>query len=84
MPKQRASLVISPLEKIGLSRLEAAGLVGVTPSAWDELVRHGDMPRARRIGAFERWDRREVESAFSNMPHVAEGPRKLSAYSDVA
>ncbi|MDR3461720.1 MAG: hypothetical protein P4L76_05320 [Beijerinckiaceae bacterium] len=83
MAKRETRLFLTPTEKLGLTRLEAAAFIGVTPSAWDDLVANGDMPQARRLGAFERWDRRQVEAAFSLAPQ-AEDARKPGPYSDVA
>ena len=79
----RSSLVLGPFEKLGLSRLEAAGFIGVTPTAFDVLVREGDMPPARRVGTVDRWDRRQIEAAFSNMPQ-ADAVRAHNPYADVS
>lgn len=81
--RTRTRLSIAPTEKIGLSRFEAAAFIGVTPTSFDALVRTGDMPSARRLGNVLRWDRRQIEVAFSMMPQD-DKIVSLSAYSDVA
>lgn len=48
----------------GLSRLEAARYVGVSPTTFDKLVSDGKMPRPKEIGARRVYDRAQLDSAF--------------------
>lgn len=49
----------------GLSRVQAAEYIGISPSKFDELVRDGRMPRAKRIDGRTVWDRLQLDHAFS-------------------
>jgi hypothetical protein len=57
-----------PIPRRGLSRLEAAMYVGVSPSKFDELVTDGRMPGPRAIDARKVWDVRELDMAFDELP----------------
>lgn len=48
----------------GLSRLEAARYIGVSPSTFDKLVSEGRMPRPKEIGARRVYDRALLDTAF--------------------
>jgi len=52
----------------GLSRVEAAGYIGISPSLFDRLVFAGQMPRPKRIGARNVWDRCALDVAFEALP----------------
>jgi hypothetical protein len=52
----------------GLSRLDAATYVGVSPTKFDELVADGRMPGARRIDGRKVWDVRELDLCFDDLP----------------
>jgi len=61
----------APLDRffaLGLSRLDAAKFVGVSPTTFDGLVAEGVMPAPRRIRSRKLWDRRELEAAFDDLP----------------
>lgn len=58
----------------GLSRDEAAYYVGVGPTKFDELVKSGRMPRAKRIDGRVVWDRVQLDIAFSE---IDAGPRNV-------
>lgn len=51
----------------GLHRDEAAIYVGVSPSKFDELVKDGRMPRAKKIDARKVWDMRALDLAFDEL-----------------
>lgn len=53
---------------LGLSRAEAACLVGVSTTMYDAMVKDGRMPKPKRIGARTIWDRYSVEQAFRDLP----------------
>jgi predicted DNA-binding transcriptional regulator AlpA len=53
----------------GLDRDQAAAYLGISPTLFDKLVARGHMPRPRQIGGRRVWDRHELDSAFSALPH---------------
>jgi excisionase family DNA binding protein len=72
-------------EKRGLSRVQAAEYVGVSPSTFDELVASGRMPRPRTVKSRIIWDRWELDEAFETLPHKdGPSPDRSEAWSDVA
>jgi predicted DNA-binding transcriptional regulator AlpA len=52
----------------GLSRVEAAAYIGVSPSTFDQLVKDGRMPPAKRINSRTVWDRKQLDAAFDALP----------------
>jgi len=54
----------------GLSRVEAAQYIGVSPSLFDEMVRDGRMPKPKPINARKVWDRLRLDQAFEALPDV--------------
>ena len=69
MPSQgRASVLPPSLPPRGLSRLEAAAYIGVSPSTFDSMVRQREMPRPKRIGSRVVWDRIKLDLAFAAIP----------------
>jgi hypothetical protein len=52
----------------GLSRVEAADYIGVSPSTFDKLVHDGRMPPPKRINTRTIWDVRKLDIAFENLP----------------
>lgn len=59
----------------GLSRVEAARYVGVSPNTFDKLVADGRMPQPKEIGARRVYDRAKLDSAFDALGDGAEGER---------
>ena len=57
-----------PAPRRGLSRVEAAQYIGISPSKFDELVGDGRMPRPRRIDARKVWDTVELDLSFDALP----------------
>jgi predicted DNA-binding transcriptional regulator AlpA len=51
-----------------MSRTEAAGYVGVSPSLFDLMVQDGRMPGPKRINARVVWDRFALDRAFEQLP----------------
>jgi predicted DNA-binding transcriptional regulator AlpA len=49
----------------GLSRVQAAAYIGVSPSLFDEMVKDGRMPKPMRINARTVWDRVKLDEAFA-------------------
>jgi hypothetical protein len=53
---------------LGLSRVEAAFYIGISPSKFDEMVRDGRMCSPKRIDARVVWDIRQLDAAFEKLP----------------
>lgn len=66
-PERRSALPPS-LPPRGLSRVQAAEYIGVSPSLFDEMVRDGRMPKAKQINARNVWDARRIDEAFAALP----------------
>lgn len=49
----------------GLSRVQAAAYVGVSPTLFDAMVDDGRMPRPVRINSRTVWDRLQLDEAFA-------------------
>jgi predicted DNA-binding transcriptional regulator AlpA len=60
------------IEPRGLSRVEAAGYVGVSPSLFDEMVKDRRMPNPKRINRRTVWDRKQLDIAFEALPDDGE------------
>lgn len=60
------------IEPRGLSRVEAAAYVGVSPSMFDQMVGDGRMPVPKRINSRIVWDRRALDAAFEDLPDKTE------------
>ena len=69
MTLPRRAIVLPPsLPPRGLSRVEVAAYVGVSPGLFDEMVRDGRMPSPKRINGRRVWDRHAVDLAFAGLP----------------
>ncbi len=62
----------APLDPRGLSRVDAAGYFGISPTLFDQLVRNGVLPRAKALQGRNIWDRRELDRAFDDLPARAD------------
>jgi predicted DNA-binding transcriptional regulator AlpA len=67
MTKQ-ADILPRSLPPRGLSRVQAAAFVGVSPSLFDQMVDDGRMPKPKRINARAVWDRMQIDDAFAAIP----------------
>lgn len=52
----------------GLSRVQAATYIGVSPALFDQMVNDGRMPKPKRINARTVWDRVQLDEAFAALP----------------
>jgi predicted DNA-binding transcriptional regulator AlpA len=57
----------------GLSRVQSAAYIGVSPSLFDEMVRDGRMPNPTRINARTVWDRVKLDEAFAALSDSRDG-----------
>jgi predicted DNA-binding transcriptional regulator AlpA len=62
--------------ELGLARTKAAAYIGVSPSLFDQMVADGRMPKPKTINARTVWDRREIEAAFTALPHRNDGDKR--------
>jgi predicted DNA-binding transcriptional regulator AlpA len=68
--------------KRGLSRMEAAAYVGISPSKFDQLVQEGRMPGPRRIDIRKVWDVRELDLCFDELPRDDSGAATGNSWDD--
>jgi excisionase family DNA binding protein len=68
--KDTASLRL-PVRR-GLSEIEAATYISVSPSFFRRLVGDGRMPRPRLAGSRRIWDIDEIDAAFRDLPREGE------------
>jgi predicted DNA-binding transcriptional regulator AlpA len=61
---RRSSTLPLSLPPRGLSRVQAAEFIGVSPSTFDKMVADGEMPAPKRIRGRVIWDRKQVDCAF--------------------
>jgi hypothetical protein len=57
-----------PVPRRGLSRVEAAMYIGISPSKFDELRKDGRVGPARLIDGRKVWDVRDLDLAFEALP----------------
>src|SRR5258707_14979435 len=67
-----------------VSREAAAAYVCVSPNTFDEMVKNGQMPRARLLGERRRaWDARQLDIAIDELPSDGDNTRVDETWSDV-
>ena len=82
MPRQTAlPLTLAPRL---ISREAAAAYICVSPNTFDELVKSGQMPRARLLGERRRaWDVRQLDIAIDQLPSDGNNTPVDETWSDV-
>jgi hypothetical protein len=75
-----AQTVTSP--RRGLSRIEAAVYVGISPCKFDQLIADGRMPGPRRIDCRKVWDVRELDLSFDDLPRDDSGAAPGNSWDD--
>jgi hypothetical protein len=55
----------------GLSRVESAQYIGVSPTLFDAMVRDGRMPSPKIINSRKVWDRWSLDEAFAALPDAS-------------
>jgi hypothetical protein len=70
--KRAAAILPESLAPVGVTREQAAALIGVSATLLDRLIADGMMPDARLIYGRRVWDVREVVEAFRALPHRSE------------
>jgi predicted DNA-binding transcriptional regulator AlpA len=67
---ERENILPTNLPPRGLSRVQAAAYIGISPTLFDELVRDGRMPQPVRIKSRVLWDRLQLDAAFAALSDV--------------
>lgn len=70
MPVASANMhtALPPPTRRGLSRIEAAGYIGVGASKFDAMVSDGRMPKPKKIDGRRVWDVRSLDRFFDDLP----------------
>jgi predicted DNA-binding transcriptional regulator AlpA len=68
MPREQSTFQQISAPRRGLSRVEAAAYVGISPCKFDQLIADGRMPGAKRIDGRKVWDIRELDLSFDELP----------------
>ena len=76
--------LVPPQDRLGMSRVEAAEYVGVSPSLFDEMVKDGRMPRPKLINSRKVWHRQRLEKAFAELPEEGQDEMSRSPWTDCA
>lgn len=71
---RRSSTLPLSLPPRGLSRVQAAEYIGVSPSTFDKMVAEGEMPAPKRIRGRVVWDRKQVDCMFDAFDDGGENP----------
>lgn len=58
----------------GLSRIEVAAYVGVSPTTFDLMVKDGRMPKPFRVGSRVLWDLRKIDPALDALSDANSEP----------
>ena len=66
--RKRENVLPTSLPPRGLSRVQAAIYIGVSPTLFDVMVGDGRMPKAARINTRLVWDRWRLDEAFAALP----------------
>jgi len=60
----RENILPTSLPPRGLSRVQSAAYIGVSPGLFDELVKDWRMPQPIRLNSRVLWDRFQLDEAF--------------------
>ena len=71
--RNRENVLPPSLAPRGLSRVQAAAYVGVSPSLFDEMVKDERMPKPMRINSRTVWDRVKLDEAFAALSDSDKG-----------
>jgi len=63
---------VLPPTRRGLSRVLAAGYVGVSATKFEQMVVDGRMPKPKKIDSRRVWDVRALDQAFDALPSDGE------------
>ena len=71
--EDRDHVLPASLAPRGLSRVQAAAYIGVSPSLFDEMVHDERMPKPIRINSRVLWDRMQLDEAFACLSDTKDG-----------
>ncbi len=77
--RDRENILPTSLPPRGLSRVQSAAYIGVSPTLFDEMVDDGRMPKPTRINARTVWDRHKLDEAFAALSDDGDGDDPWSA-----
>lgn len=63
--RDRENILPTSLPPRGLSRVQSAAYIGVSPTLFDQMVDDGRMPKPTRINSRTVWDRLKLDAAFA-------------------
>lgn len=72
--RRRADVLPASLPPRGISRVEAAAYIGVSPSTFDKLIASGVMPAAKRLLGRTIWDRNQLDVCFDALDDSGANP----------
>lgn len=64
LANQKQQTLKAPSPRRGLSRVEAASYVGVSPTTFDNMVKTRSMPKPIKMGSRSVWDVRALDEVF--------------------
>ena len=70
---ERENILPTSLPPRGLSRVQSAAYIGVSPTLFDEMVKDGRMPKPMRINSRTVWDRVKLDEAFAALSDSDKG-----------
>jgi hypothetical protein len=70
MKRDPQSILPLSLPPRGLSRVEAAAYIGISPSLFDMLVKDGRMPSPKRINTRVVWGKLKLDAAFETLDNT--------------
>jgi hypothetical protein len=80
----RANTLPPTLAPIGLSRIEAAAYIGVSPTLFDAMVEDGRMPRPKKANTRKIWIADYLRAALANLPSDDENADESGGWDDFA
>lgn len=72
-PPNKRDILPRSLAPVGIGRAEAAAFIGVSSTKFDEMVKDGRMPPAKRIDGRLVWSVRALTHAFEALPDGSQG-----------
>jgi len=78
-PRRHAALPPT-LAPAGLSRIEAAAYIGISPSLFDVMVEDGRMPPAKLANARKIWIRSRLDVALASLPDAVEDRTEVNPW----
>jgi predicted DNA-binding transcriptional regulator AlpA len=70
----RANILPVSLPPRGLSRVQAAAYIGVSPSTFDKLIGQGAMPGPKKLLGRVVWDLKRVDECFDALDDAGHNP----------